>query len=151
MKRPSGEFLAHAVGRYLGEERSEKLAAVGADVVIPVPMHWTRRLQRGTNSADILAGCLRAKLGVPVWRRRVVRRRKTLPQADLKPRERFRNVRGAFSVRRARAFQGRRILLVDDILTTGATCSEISGVLKKAGAELVSAVVVARAQGTKGT
>jgi predicted amidophosphoribosyltransferase len=91
------------------------------------------------------------RLRVPVAERLLVRTRNTLPQKDLKPPDRFRNVRGAFRVRRRQAARLRdsRILLVDDILTTGATCSEAAAVLKRSGAMAVAAAVLARASGSQ--
>jgi predicted amidophosphoribosyltransferase len=81
----------------------------------------------------------------------LVRRRYTSPQKDLPPRERFKNVRGAFRMSRRNPVQwkGARVLLVDDILTTGATCSEAARVLKEAGASSVFVAVIARAQGNQ--
>jgi ComF family protein len=112
-------------------------------------MHWAKRLFRGVNSTELMADCLGRKLGVPVVRS-VVRSRYTGPQKDLLPRERFRNVRGAFRLRRSdrQRWQDSRLLLVDDILTTGATCSEVARLLKQAGAAAVAVVVVARADGS---
>jgi len=75
----------------------------------------------------------------------LVRCRNTLPQASLAPSRRFENVRGAFHVRRPGAVRGARVLLVDDVLTTGATCSEAAKMLKEAGAAMVAVAVVARA------
>ena len=147
MKRPSGESLAAAMGRLLAVCRGRQLAELGGGLIVPVPMYWTRRLGRGTNSPEIVANCLGRCLGVPVGRRILSRCRNTLPQAGLRPSERFRNVHGAFRVRAGYHLRGLRVLLVDDILTTGATCSEAAKVLKGAGATLVAAVVVARAQG----
>jgi ComF family protein len=149
MKRRSGELLSRAVGQWLAERRGDELAQFRADLIVPVPMHWRRRLTRGANSPEILAQCLGRRLKVPVARL-LVRRRHTRPQKDLLPRERFQNVRGAFRLRRfARSLpEGSHVLLVDDILTTGATCSEAAGVLKRAGAAAVAVAVVARAQGS---
>jgi len=110
-----------------------------------VPMYWKRRLVRGTNSPEIIARSVAAGLGVKARGRLLVRCRNTLPQADLSPRHRFSNVKGAFRVRKHRDLDGARVLLVDDILTTGATCSEAARALKKAGAAVVAAAVVARA------
>ena len=78
------------------------------------------------------------------------RRRYTSPQKDLLPRERFRNVLGAFGLRRAQRERWRdaRVLLVDDIMTTGATCSEVARLLKQAGAAAVAVAVIARADGS---
>ena len=151
MKRPSGESLSGTMGRLLALRRGRQLAEVRAELIVPVPMYWLRRLGRGTNSAEIVADCLGRSLAVPVGRRALSRRRNTLPQANLSPRERFRNVRGAFGVRAGYDLEGLRILLVDDILTSGATCSEAAKMLKQAGAALVAAAVVARAQRTEST
>jgi predicted amidophosphoribosyltransferase len=110
-------------------------------------MFWLRRLHRQVNSAQTIARTLAASLHVPAVGGLLVRVRNTFPQKDLSPEERARNVRGAFQVprRRCRRAQGSRVLLVDDILTTGATCSEAAWVLKQAGAVAVAAAVLARA------
>jgi ComF family protein len=147
MKHPRQETLTLAMGRLLAQKRFSELAALGADMIVPVPMYWTRRMVRGTNSAELLAWCLGRKLGLPVRRRLLVRCRNTLPQSGLAPSRRFRNMRGAFRVRSQRGLHGARVLLVDDVLTTGATGSEAAGVLKKAGASMVAVAVIARAQG----
>jgi len=148
-KRLSAEALSLTIGRLLAQRLGEKLAKFRADAVLPIPMHWAKRLLRGVNSPELLADCLARKLGVPVVRT-LVRCRYTGPQKDLLPRERFRNVRGAFRLRRSdrQRWRDSRLLLVDDILTTGATCSEVARLLKQAGAAAVAVVVVARADGT---
>ncbi len=147
-KRLSAEALSLTLGRLLAERLGEKIAAFRPDALLPIPMHWAKRLFRGVNTADLLADCLGRKLRVPVVRS-VGRSRYTGPQKDLLPRERFRNVRGAFRLRRwdRQRWQGSRLLLVDDILTTGATCSEVARLLKQSGAAAVAVVVVARADG----
>jgi ComF family protein len=147
MKRPSHDALSIAMGRLLFRRRREQLLEHQADVVVPIPMFWTRRLGRGTNSPDVLARCLGESLGIPVRRDILTRRLNTLPQAGLPPSRRFQNVRDAFRVRRPDAAKDARILLVDDVLTTGATCSEAAKTLKQAGAASVVVAVVARAQG----
>jgi ComF family protein len=146
MKRASREALSLAIGRLLAQRRGEQLAQFRPNVVVPVPMHWWRRLRRGANSPEILAECLGHRLKLPVARL-LIRGRHTRPQKDLPPRERFANVRGAFHVRGAigTRWKGSHVLLVDDILTTGATCSEAARVLKLAGAAAVAVAVVARA------
>jgi len=147
MKGPSQSPLAVAMGQLLAHCRAPQLVDLRADLVVPVPMYWTRRLSRGTNSPDIIAeqlvGCLKGGRASGV----LARCRNTLPQKGLPPQKRFHNVRGAFRVRRGYNLQGRRVLLVDDTLTTGATCSEAARVLKRAGAAMVAVAVVARATG----
>jgi ComF family protein len=147
MKHQQNENLTLAMGRLLAEKRFSELSGLRADMIVPISMYWTRRLRRGTNSAELLARCLGRKLGLPVRRRLLVRCKNTQPQSELLPKKRFSNMRGAFRVRRPQRLKGVRVLLVDDVLTTGATCSEAAEVLKKAGAAMVAVAVVARAQG----
>ena len=149
MKRPAGDHLSMAMGALYGRRRGARLAAFRPDVVVPVPMFWRRRMVQGTNSAEILARGIARHLRVPLARAVLVRCRNTLPQADLPPSRRLENVRGAFRLGTGYAIQGARAVLVDDILTTGATCNEAAKVLKRSGAALVVAAVVARADGRK--
>ena len=149
MKQPAGDLLSAAIGRLYRLRRGADLAALSPDVVVPVPMFWARRLARGTNSPDILAECLARHLSVPLVQGMLVRCRNTLPQASLKPGPRFANVRQAFRLRAGYDFEGMRVVLVDDILTTGATASEIAGLLKRAGASLVAVAVAARGVGDR--
>jgi len=145
LKRSSGVPLAGALSRLFWGAWENDLRQLGVDTVIPVPMHWTRRTVRGVNNPDMLADELGRRLGVPMAGRIVFRCRKTLPQANLRPEERFRNVRGAFRLRAGYDLRGARVLLIDDILTTGATASEAAGVLKHAGVSMVAVAVLARA------
>jgi ComF family protein len=149
MKHTQHAPLAIAMGRLFAQKRFNELAELHANVVVPIPMHWRRRLRRGTNSPEYLARCLGHKLGIPVQRRMLVRCKNTQPQSELSRKDRFRNVRGAFRVRTTRQIKDARILLVDDVLTTGATCSEIARILKEAGAAMVAVAVIARAQGSE--
>jgi ComF family protein len=146
MKRPSQQGLALAMGRLLVEWRQDALVELRADAIVPIPMFWTRRVGRGINSPDVLAHCLAESLRIPLRRNLLIRCRNTLPQAHLPPSQRFKNVRGAFRVRRPEAVQNARVLLVDDVLTTGATCSEAARMLKQAGAASVVVAVLARTQ-----
>jgi ComF family protein len=150
MKRPMHDPLSMAMGRLLAQRRREQLAGVGADLIVPIPMYWTRRLKRGKNGPDLLAACLAKTLGIPMRRGVLARRLNTAPQAGLPPSRRFLNVQGAFCVRRPDVVKDARVLLVDDVLTTGATCSEAAKMLKQAGAAMVAVAVVARAQGRRG-
>jgi len=145
MKRTSHDALTTEMGRLLVQRRREHLADIRADMVVPIPMFWGRRLRRGKNSPEMLARCLAESLGIPMRRSILVRLRNTLPQAGLAPSRRFQNVHGAFRVRQPDAVRGARVLLVDDVLTTGATCSEAAKMVKQAGATMVAGAVVARA------
>ncbi len=111
--------------------------------VVPVPLHWRRHWERGYNQAEALAQGLARRLDRPVRRplRRVVYSRKL---ATMSATDRAREMRKAFRARRSRAIKGRTILLVDDVLTTGATCSAAARALRRAGAGRVIVAVIAR-------
>jgi ComF family protein len=147
MKKPSGEALARTMGRLLARRCSQWMGDLGITVVVPVPMHWFRYWGRGVNGPVVMASCLSQHLGVRMLPRMVFRHRNTFPQSRLAPKERFRNVRGAFGLRSGYVLAGSRVLLVDDVMTTGATCSAIAGILKRGGAAKVAVAVVARAEG----
>jgi ComF family protein len=145
MKRPSGEPLANAMGRLLAHECRPALEHFAPTVILSVPMHWTRRIVRGTNSPEVLAAALGKAFGVRVAWRGLVRRRRTAHQNELLPEHRAENVLGAFRVGRGRNFRGARALLVDDVLTTGSTANEATKVVRRAGAAAVAIAVLARA------
>jgi len=114
------------------------------DAIVPVPLHWWRKWQRGFNQSELLARQLAARTGLPVLEalRRV---RATAVQAGLSNRGRRRNVAGAFAVARAsRRIDGKRLLLIDDVMTTGSTAATCAAVLKRAGAARVALLTVAR-------
>jgi ComF family protein len=133
--------LAPALGAMLAERALELSGEV--DVVVPVPLHATRLRARGFNQAALLASPVARALGVPLATRELVRLRDTPPQAGLGGADRLRNVRGAFV---ATAAPGGRVLLVDDVRTTGATLAECAEALRVAGAEHVLTLVLARAE-----
>jgi ComF family protein len=145
MKRVEGDGLSLAVGQLIWQQCNERLGAAKANVVVPVPLHWRRRLAHRTNSAAILGEVLAGQLQVPLAERLLRRRRHTKPQASVTPTQRWENVRRAFSIRGGYHLNEAHVLLVDDILTTGATCSEAARALRKAGAARITVVVAARA------
>lgn len=115
------------------------------DLIIPVPLHVKRLRSRGFNQALLLAELLSKKWRIPLSRRGLRRIRWTEPQIALSATEREKNVKGAFQVHKPAEIAGRRVLLVDDVYTTGSTVIECSRTLKKAGADKVFVVTVARA------
>lgn len=129
--------LSRGLAARLREDASDILS--GADVVVPVPLHRSRRRMRGFNQARELA----ARLGVPMVE--ALRRIRATPsQTDLPAAARHGNVRNAFALSRRHEVQGLRIVLVDDVCTTGATIEACARVLRAAGAADVSAVTAAR-------
>ncbi len=166
MKHPRGEGLARSMGQIYSFYRRRELGTQRLDFVVPVPMHWFMKTVRRVNSPEILADMLAGSLELPVFRGLLRCNRLTQLQRSLRTEERRRNVAGCFSVKFPfpdnflvsadtpgkadfrRIFQGRRVLLVDDVLTTGATCAEISRVLKtELGVSYVAVAVLAKARG----
>jgi ComF family protein len=145
MKGRAGETPAECVGRLWAGHQADRFRALGADVVIPVPLHWWRRLRRGFNQTACLSGAVARAVRAehrPGWLRRV---RPTASQAHLTAPARWENVRGAFRAARRATLAGRTVLLIDDVLTTGATASEAARALRVGGAKAVHVAVLARA------
>ncbi|MEO0981444.1 MAG: ComF family protein [Pseudomonadota bacterium] len=117
-----------------------------ADLVTPVPLHYVRLVQRGYNQAGWLAQAVGRAAGAPVCVDALKRARRTRSQGGLSARARRRNVAGAFKVRksRRRRVAGKRIVLIDDVYTTGATLNACARALLKAGASSVDVLVLAR-------
>lgn len=138
--------LATPLGDLL--RRAAREAELDAGVVVPVPLHPRRVAERGYNQAALLASAVAEELCVPLSPRALARLRHTPQQALLDRRDRLRNVASAFYVLRPKAVRGRRVVLVDDVVTTGATLEACADALLRAGAEEVTALVVARAEGS---
>lgn len=113
------------------------------DMIVPVPLHWRRYFQRSYNQSELLAKMLTRYLAKPCCQP-LKRIRPTVRQATLTREERLKNLQGAFAVTRPAQVAGRKILLVDDVLTTGATLHAAAAALLSAGAESVVVFTVAR-------
>lgn len=141
------------LGGHLARDLRELVPGEGetVDLVVPVPLHWRRRWVRGYNQAERIARPLGRLLGAPCAEL-LRRRRATRPQTGLARRERLANPRGAFALRAGRIggrrhlrrLEGARVLLVDDVVTTGATLRAAGEVLRRAGAREVVALAAAR-------
>ncbi len=121
------------------------LPPLAIEVLLPVPLAPRRQRSRGFNQAAVLTRDLGAAWRLPVLLDAVQRRRETPHQARLHASARRENLRGAFAVERARAIAGRRVGVVDDVLTTGATLNALAEVLLESGAAAVQGIVLARA------
>jgi ComF family protein len=146
MKRFQNAWIARRLADLLVDARGDRLREAAADLVVPVPLHWRRRLRRGYNQAEALATALAARLGIA--RSNSLVRLAATPKLYLHGRrERADLMRDAFGTKKSPGVAGKTVMLVDDVLTTGATCGAAARVLKKAGASRVIAVVLARAEG----
>jgi ComF family protein len=144
IKHAYHEPLAADLGRQLALQIRQRPFADSPELVVPVPMFWLQRLWRGTNAAQIVALALAHELAIPIATDLLICRRWLRKQSTLRTDERRRNVRRAFRASWRFNIDGARILLVDDVMTTGATSQEAARVLRKAGASAVFVAAVAR-------
>lgn len=127
-----GETLGEMLyDRMISEYEPDELAGM-YDVVVPVPIHTDKQKKRGFNHAEIMGRSFAKRAGIRFDPGMLIRKRSTLPMKGLGPEQRKANTRGAFSIRKSRLpqIEGSRILLIDDIFTTGATIDEIASLLK---------------------
>ena len=152
MKGFGGELIhrfkyggAFELGRSLGQIAAEAVVARGikVDVIVPIPLHWARMLRRGYNQSEIIATHLSHELNIPV-ERLIMRNRRTKQQAKLDKSEREKNLMNSFSLIKGANYKKRSILLVDDVMTTGATLTEAAKVLLSELATDVNVLVLAR-------
>ncbi|MFZ2853520.1 MAG: ComF family protein [Rhodocyclaceae bacterium] len=132
-----------ALGNWFATQLAARAGDCAADLIIPLPLHPQRLRERGFNQALELARPISAACGWPIDYRSCSRTRHTPAQAELPWRERVRNIRGAFHC--STDLSGKRIALVDDVMTTGASLNECARTLKLHGATQVTLLVVARA------
>lgn len=145
------EVMRRSIARYKYDGRKEysvfyaeeilrrcakEMLGWNAEVMVPIPLHPSRRRKRGFNQAELLAEELSKRCGIPVDGKLLCRTKKTHVQKELNDQERFVNLRDAFSVRR-RNFPYKTIILVDDIYTTGSTIDAAAGTLRENGAQTI--------------
>jgi len=147
MKQRVHEPLTLSMGHFMAMTLAESVRRERPDLLVAVPAHWWKRLRRGVNCPDLLVEAIGSKLAIRTARRLLYCRRGTRKQGMLLPSERLRNVRDAFGLSRGYDLAGARVMLVDDIMTTGATAGEAARVLRRAGAARVVVLVVARGVG----
>lgn len=137
-----GKALASFVHRTLGEDDS---LWWHIDALVPVPLHPEKEAKRGFNQAKILALELSKLKNVPIMEKRLVKVKNTPAQTSLREIDRLGNLKGAFDVTHPEEIEGKVLLLVDDVFTTGATLQECTVALKKAGAQEIRALTLAQA------
>lgn len=146
--------MVHALkfhDRYTGVNRAVRMMTAALDpqyaaidIIVPVPLHWRRLLMRRYNQAALLAYGLAAQLNTPCAPHALKRTRYTRPQMRMKRAERITNARHLFAVQQETMLRGKNVLLVDDVITTGATINACAAAMKKAGAAQVHAISLAR-------
>ena len=145
MKYAQGDPLAASISQFAANRWAVALADFSPDLIVPVPANWVRRFQRGTHAPDLFAQQAARRLRAPALCRLLHCCRKVKKQSMLPPGDRILNVEGAFRVAKGYDIRGARVVLVDDVLTTGATANEATKRLLIAGATNVAVAVVARA------
>ncbi len=142
-RRIYGEYYAEEMHRLYGN----KIREWEIDAIIPVPLHWKRKLSRGYNQAEIVAKALGRKTGIPVESKMVIRMKNTKPQKKLEHRERSVNMKNAFCAKRVK--KGiQNILIIDDIYTTGNTINEMAKCLYSKGIQKVFFLTISIGQGS---
>ncbi|MFA6198433.1 MAG: ComF family protein [Patescibacteria group bacterium] len=137
--------LSTLLGRALAQQIMVYASPLpGSIVLVPVPLHWQRRNERGFNQATLLARAGAKVLNVPCWPHAIRRTKYTAPQATLSRQDRLSNLTGLFALDRGLDFSGKIVIIIDDVATTGATLQECAKVLKSAGAAEVWGAVLAR-------
>lgn len=140
--RPLGAYLGGLVSAAV--QKDEDLWR-GVDLVVPVPLHRDRRRERGFNQSERIGREIARRAGLPIDGGVLLKVRSTPPQTSLEHGARTENVRGAYALGRKKSIEGKILLLVDDVFTTGSTLGECARVLRSAGAADVRAVTVAQA------
>jgi len=139
------QFLADLFARLIAEQTVKMNIVKDIDLLVPIPLHWTRKRWRGFNQSKEICRGINSILNIPVSPESAFQRiRKTTPQVQLNAASRASNIQGAFRVRKTKYIKGKNIALVDDVYTSGATSTECSRTLKRAGAESVSLLIIAR-------
>ncbi|MBM3254892.1 MAG: ComF family protein [Candidatus Omnitrophica bacterium] len=138
------DYLGYALSSLLIDFIKEYSIAMDIiEWIIPVPLHKTRMREREFNQAQIIAAYIASEFKIKMLEDNLIRHRYTKTQTDLEGQERLLNVQNSFSVKDNKVIRGKNILLIDDVLTTGATSSEAASALKAAGAGIVFVATLA--------
>ncbi len=114
------------------------------DIIIPVPIHKKRKLQRGYNQTQLIAKEISKNIDIKLCNNVLVKNKNTIAQSKLNKNKRKQNIKGAFKALNVQNIQGKSVLLFDDIYTTGSTANECSKILKEAGAKIVGVLTIAK-------
>ncbi|KKO17921.1 MAG: hypothetical protein B6D35_03430 [Candidatus Brocadia sp. UTAMX2] len=140
------KFLFHTLNDIMLSQNAVKEIIPNIDVIVPVPLHWMKKMRRGFNQSELLAQGIQRYFSKPVSTNNLCRIRNTASQTQLSKRQRQVNIWNAFRVNDPESFREKRILLVDDVLTTGVTAAECAKKLKQSGARSVHLLILATAK-----
>lgn len=139
-------FLSGVLNDIVILQKELKEVVPNIDIIVPVPLYWLKKLQRGFNQSELLSRGIKKCFSKPMSTNNLCRIKNTVSQTHLSKSKRQVNIHDAFFVKYPELFKGRKILLVDDVLTTGVTASECSKKLKEAGAYGVHVLILAIAK-----
>ncbi|QEG23656.1 DNA utilization protein GntX [Mariniblastus fucicola] len=148
LKRDMNESLAFQLGRLLGLRLLQQEFFEHVDFLIPVPIHWWRRFKRGFHASAVIAEGVRSTTGVAIADGMLRCERLTDKQGTLSGPKRFSNVKNAFTLKPLVTVEKARVVIVDDVMTSGATLSELAKMLRKSGAASAHCAIVARGTGS---
>ena len=143
MKYEKKKSLTKPLGNLLIEHVKNNGRLERIDFIVPVPLHKKRLREREFNQSALLACLVGRNFNKPVLESNLIRTRLTTPQVELDRKERRRNVKGAFGVKKPEEIKGKSLLLIDDVRTTGATLKECHKVLRQAGAKEIHILTLA--------
>lgn len=138
------KFMADALDRFARQSDEELIRNFAFDLIIPVPLHKARLRERGFNQAELIAQSLSELIGIPSDSSLLVRTRETKPQFELSPKERWVNVRDAFRLTHPDAVFNKAIIIVDDVMTVGATLNECAKAVRVGKPKIIIALAFAR-------
>jgi predicted amidophosphoribosyltransferase len=147
IKHDPADRLSPVLAELLIDRWGDSLRDLGVDVIVPIPAHWTTRWARAARPADAIAHRLGAFLKAPCDLHILRKSRRTPAQSSLTPARRRENLRDAFRLESGVRIEGLKVLLVDDVLTTGTTADRAARVLQQAGCREVDVAVIARGIG----
>lgn len=133
LKYNSKEVMAKPLAKLMFESMPKLLPGEGYDYIIPVPLHKKRQRKRGYNQMELIGKWLSRTTGIPIESHSLIKKKNNQSQTKLGPKERIENVRDAFDISDPSTIIGKKILLIDDVMTTGATANECARILAKKG------------------
>ncbi|MFN3966235.1 MAG: ComF family protein [Endomicrobiia bacterium] len=144
LKYQGKEYLGKFLSEFFIQYIQKNNYLLNVDLLVPVPIHWTRKLKRGFNQSELLSRPIAEKFNIKYEHKNLFRKKRTKPQVKLNREERLSNINEAFAIRNSNYFTGKSILIIDDVSTTGETINQCAKVLRMAGAKNIFGLTLAR-------